>query len=134
MSDRATRFQPVSWDDLRAFLLMEQRKINRDVDHDVRLINFSLYCEQTVEGFYLDGRLVGFARWERRSGHLSNIYVTPTARGLGMAKEFIQLRRIKSLYVMPHNDLAKKLYTSLGFVISKCAVPTREFMTRLLPA
>ena len=124
------QFKLLSWDDLRAFLFQEDRKINRDVDRDVRLLNYVLFCEQTVEGFYLDGKLVGFARWDRRNGHLSNIYVTQEARGKGLAKKFINEREIRSLYVMPHNDGAKRLYASLGFIKTSCTVPTREFMVR----
>jgi len=126
------QFRLLSWDDLRAFLTSEERKINRDVDRDVRLMNYVLYCEQTVEGFYLNDKLVGFARWDRRSNHLSNIYVAQEARGNGIAKRFINERKIKSLYVMPHNDIAKRLYSALGFIKSSCTVPTREFMIRPL--
>jgi ribosomal protein S18 acetylase RimI-like enzyme len=124
------QFKLLSWDDLRYFLAKEDRKINRDVDREVRFMNYMLFCEQVVEGLYLDGQLVGFARWDRRNNHLSNLYVTQEARGMGIAKKFINERMIKSLYVMPHNDMAKQLYAKLGFILSKCAVPTREFMFR----
>lgn len=126
------QFKLLSWDDLRAFLLTEDRKINRDVDRDVRIMNYSLFCEQVVEGFYLNEQLVGFARWDKNNHHLSNIYVAAEARGRGIARLFIQAREILSLYVMPHNDVAKRLYGSLGFLASPCAVPTREFMRRNL--
>jgi ribosomal protein S18 acetylase RimI-like enzyme len=124
-------FKRLSWDDLRKFLASEASQISRDVDQEVRTtMSFSLYCDQTVEGFYLNGDLVGFARWDKRDGNLSNIYVSPKARGRGIARRFIEERPLRTLYVMPHNHLAKKLYASLGFIASPCAVPTREFMTR----
>lgn len=124
------QFRLLSWDDLRYFLAQEDRKINRDVDREVRLMNYMLFCEQTVEGLYLDGRLVGFARWDRRNNHLSNIYVAADARGKGIAKKFINERMIKSLFVMPHNDIAKHLYAKLGFILSRSGYPNREFMMR----
>lgn len=125
-------FRLLSWDDLKAFLFAESLKINRDVDQDVRFLNFPLFCEQTVEGLYLDGALVGFARWDKRNAHLSNIYVIYEARGHGISSKFLQERPIRSLFVMPHNDGAKRLYSRLGFQASQCAVPTREFMIRLI--
>jgi ribosomal protein S18 acetylase RimI-like enzyme len=126
-------FSPLSWDDLKLFLKKESGKISQDVDRDVRYMNFTLYCEETVEGFYLGEELVGFARWDKKVGHLSNLYVMVDARGRGIARRFINARPIRTLYVMPHNHLAKKLYSELGFILSSCAVPTREFMMRQLP-
>jgi len=108
----------------------EACKINRDVDQDVRYMNYSMFCQEAVEGFYVDDELVGFARWHRITYHLSNIYVSEQARGMGLARRFINERQLRTLYVIPHNHLAKRLYASLGFVQAHCSVPTREFMTR----
>lgn len=123
-------FQRISWDDLQRYLHREACKINRDVDQDVRLLNYAMFSEQTVEGIYFDGTLVGFARWDRRNNHLSNLYVSPEYRGHGIAREFIQSRNVSSLYVMPHNHDAKRLYTKLGFMRCYCNAPNREFMIR----
>lgn len=123
-------FQQVSWDDLTRFLHREVCKINRDVDQDVRYMNYSMYCAQTVEGLYVDGVMAGFARWGRRDGHLSNLYVSPEYRGRGLGKRFINDRSIRTLYVIPHNLHAKRLYLSLGFQFERSTVATREFMTR----
>lgn len=123
-------FQQVSWDDLIRYLHREACKINRDVDQDVRYMNYSMYCEQTVEGLYVDGVMAGFARWDRRNGHLSNLYVSPEYRGRGLGKRFINDRPIRTLYVVPHNHQAKRLYLNLGFQFERSSVATREFMTR----
>lgn len=123
-------FRPLTWDALKSFLSKERTKVNRDVDHDVRFVNFIMFSEQTVEGLFLNGKLVGFARWDKANGHLSNLYVMQEHRGHGIARKFIKERPIKTLYVMSQNHLAKKLYSSLGFVLSPCAVRSREFMSR----
>ncbi len=123
-------FRHIAWDELQAFLARERSLINRDVDQDVRFMNYVMYAEQRVEGLCLDGELVGFARWDIRTRHLSNLYVTPSARGHGVGRKFIQDRQIDSLYVMPHNHEAKKLYSRLGFHQIACAVPSREYMIR----
>lgn len=128
--DHDIQFAPLAWDNMRAFLETERRKINRDVDQDVRYMTYSLFCQERVEGLYLNGELVGFARWDVKVGHLSNLYVSPTARGHGIARRFLRERPIRILYVMAHNHQAKKLYTSMGFIASPAAVPFREVMVR----
>lgn len=129
MEDRI-HFALLAWDDLRAFLEQERRKINRDVDQDVRYMTYSLFCQERVEGLYLNDELVGFARWNVNNGHLSNLYVVPSARGHGIGRTFLDQRPIKILYVIPHNHEAKRFYTSVGFTLSPTGVPQRQVMTR----
>lgn len=93
-------------------------------------MTYSMFCEQAVEGIYVDGTLAGFGRWDKRNFHLSNLYINPHYRGMGLARRYINERHIRTLYVMPHNHPAKQLYHSLGFKSSPCAVPNREFMAR----
>lgn len=123
-------FRRVNWEDLSHFLHLEACKINRDVDQDVRYMTYEMFCSQCVEGIYVDGLMVGFTRWDPRNGHLSNLYVMPEARGQGLAKRYIDERPIKSLYVIPHNHAAKRLYTALGFQQQISHAPTRDYMTR----
>jgi ribosomal protein S18 acetylase RimI-like enzyme len=125
-------FRPLGWPDLQQFISKEKNKRTRDVDRDVLFMNLTLYTAQTVEGFYLDETLVGFARWDSNTRHLSNLYVSAEARGQCIASRFIDARRILSLCVLPSNHLAKKLYSRLGFGLSSCPVPSREFMSRAL--
>ena len=127
------QFKPLSWILLSRFLACEKAKRSQDVDRDVLFMNVTLYTASVVEGFYLDDVLVGFGRWNSLTRHLDNVYVTENARGHGIASKFITERAIRTLYVIPHNHEAKKLYTRLGFKSSPCAVPTREFMTRAMP-
>ncbi|WJJ55144.1 GNAT family N-acetyltransferase [Xanthomonas phage RTH11] len=127
---RVIEFRPITWDDLARFLHLEQCKINRDVDQDVRYMTYSMFCEQTVEGIYVDGQLAGFGRWDKRNFHLSNLYIVPEFRGLGLGRQYINERNIRTLYVMPHNHGAKALYAALGFIASYSNAPQRDFMVR----
>ncbi len=129
--DHDIAFLPLAWDELQAFLARERSKINRDIDQDVRFMTYAMYCEQRVEGLHLNGELVGFARWDLRNRHLSNLYVMPEARGHGIARRYMQERKFTTLYVIPTNEAAKRLYNSLGFIKQTCAVPSREFMVHM---
>lgn len=128
MTDHDIEFLPLAWPDLQAFLHRERCKVNHDIDQDVRFMTYSMYCQEKVEGLHLNGELVGFARWNLRTKNLSNLYVMPSARGYGIAHRFMTLRQFSTLFVMPHNEAAKRLYTRLGFIKQNCAIPTREFM------
>lgn len=123
-------FRPIDWMEISGFLAREGLKPNRDIDSDVRYLPFTLFAEQFVEGLYLDGVLVGFARWDIRTKHLSNLYVMQEARGKGLARKYMTERGFKSLYVMPGNEVAKRLYTSLGFEQRPSAFASREYMVR----
>lgn len=120
------QFKAVSWDELRFFLHRQRCLQEQDVDTEVRHMTLSMYCEQCVEGIYLNKELVGFARWDRCSGHLSNLYVRPSARGQGLAHQFLEERPIRTLFVMPHNDKAKRLYVSAGFSPVPSATRSRD--------
>lgn len=122
-------FRRITWDELRYYLHLESIKRNQDVDQDVRKMTFSLFAEQTVEGFFFENQLVGFARWDKRNGHLSNLYVSPEFRGTGISSAFLNERPLKTLYVIPHNDKAIAFYTRHGFV-KQDTYPTRDFMVR----
>ncbi|QVD49380.1 hypothetical protein LUCX_310 [Xanthomonas phage vB_XciM_LucasX] len=123
-------FRLLGWDELKQFLFTESCKNNKDIDQDVRVMSYLLYTQQTTEGLYLNDTLVGFARWQMKNGHLSNLYIMPEARGHGIARKYLMERPFRSLYVIPHNDPAKRLYAACGFVKALCSVPTREFMVR----
>lgn len=90
-------------------------------------VNFTL-------GAFVDGRLVGvasFARNEgvkfRHAGWVGGVYVTPSARGQGIAKMLMAalLGRVRSypgleqitLAVSHTQEAARKLYRSLGFEV-----------------
>jgi ribosomal protein S18 acetylase RimI-like enzyme len=85
-----------------------------------------------IAGAWLDGALVGAASFYRLDGlktaHRGNIwgvYVTPDARGHGIARALIshviahartQVSQVH-LSVVTENDSARRLYESLGFTI-----------------
>lgn len=123
--------KPISWETLHHFLMgeYEKREVTQDVDNDVRFVTPSMAQEQTLEGIYHEGELVGFARWDPEVGHLSNLYLTPSARGVGLARRYLNARPLRSLYVMPENPAAIQLYTSVGFTVVG-QIPTRLLMRR----
>ncbi len=70
-------FRPLAWNVLERFLSEQQYLAYQDLDHSARYITPHLYATTAVEGLYLNGELVGFARWDRSNGHLCSIYVSP---------------------------------------------------------
>lgn len=119
----------VDWETLAPFLCREL-VTSQDIDKDVlRLTSASMY-QFHAEGFYYEGELIGFGRYDPNRLHLAQVYVAPGFRGHGLAKYYINLRQIQGLWVMPENKGAIALYTSLGFkVIGQ--VTTRLYMSRL---
>lgn len=129
MSPRVS-FKSIEWWDLVQFLLDQGYLARYDLDHSARHITPHLYVISNVEGLYLDDDLVGFARWDPTVGHLSSIYVTPAARGYGVAAQFIQQRPLRSLCVMPENTAAQALYIRLGFRMTDRVMSERRYMVR----
>lgn len=126
-------FNPIDWYTLTSFLRRQIVIARDDVDVEVRMILPSQMLPPNLfEGFYVDGILCGFANWDRGTGHLCNIYVSPTVRGMGIAAKFIQERPLRSLNVMPKNTKAIALYQKLGFVLSGKDTPQRLHMQRTL--
>jgi ribosomal protein S18 acetylase RimI-like enzyme len=95
--------------------------------HAVEFGNFTL-------GVFDKEKLIGIATFfveprvkTEHKGHVFGMYVTPSARGKGVAKLLLQtlIERVKTypsikklnLSVMTTQQAAKKLYTSLGFEV-----------------
>lgn len=128
-------YRPVDWSTLVAFLTTQIAVAHKDIDHDVRRLTYKAFCEaQVVEGIYRAGteEMVGFVLWDTDNGHLRNLYVSPAARGLGIASDFLKSHPIETLQVMPGNSAAIELYRRHGFVITTVVVPNRHLMWRNL--
>lgn len=121
--------EPVTWAQLAPFLC-EQLTLSQDVDKDVLRLRPEHLYQQCTEGFFIDGMLVGFARHNAMRLHLSQIYLLPRVRGRGIAKYYIDSRKIQGLWVMPANHNAVAAYSSMGFNYID-HTPTRFYMSRL---
>lgn len=124
-------FRPVDWPTLVAYLTTQVAVAHNDIDHDVRRLTFDIFkMAEVTEGLYIGEELVGFALWDQHNGHLRNLYVSPVARGRGVASKFLTERPLRSLQVMPSNNSAIDLYTKHGFEMTDVVIPNRKFMWR----
>lgn len=106
--------EPVSWTQLAPFLC-EQMLHSRDVDKDVLRLRQEHVYQQCTEGFFVNGKLVGYARHDTKRLHLSQIYLSANIRRRGIARYYIESRKIQGLWVMGENTNAITLYGSMGF-------------------
>lgn len=126
-------FADIDWSTLSLFLKRQINIAREDTDVEVRIFHPSYFNKgNRVEGLYVDETLMGFANWTPTTGHLNNLYVSPLVRGLGLARQFMMERPLKSLYVMPRNEKAIGFYQSVGFEFSGKDLPARRHMHRLL--
>jgi ribosomal protein S18 acetylase RimI-like enzyme len=91
-----------------------------DVDLEVLLVPPTTAADDNIKvtGIYWDNELVGYARMDMSIMHLSHLYVSPAARGRGLASHFFNLMRPRSLQVMPANVKAQALYRRWGFEVA----------------
>lgn len=106
--------EPVSWAQLAPFLC-EQLLLSQDVDKDVLRLREEHLYQQCTEGFFVNGELVGYARHNAMRLHLSQIYLCPIIRRRGIARYYIESRKVQGLWVMGENTTAITLYGSMGF-------------------
>lgn len=86
-----------------------------------------------------DGTLAAFGQYYARLGrcHLARLAVAPALRGRGIAEVLVrELSRLGSaalgvdgysLFVLPDNEPAQRLYRRLGFVVAAYPEPAPEF-------
>ena len=86
-----------------------------------------------------DGRLGAFGQFYRRLGrcHLARLAVAPALRGRGIGSNLVrELCRLGSaalgvdsysLFVLPGNERAQRLYRHLGFAVATYPEPSPEF-------
>lgn len=122
-------YRTISWEELSPFLRMSLIN-NRDVDTDVLRLRREQLQTFHCEGIYLNDRLVGFGRYDTNRLHLAQLYVDPSYRGLGVGREYMNTRNIQGLWVMPENQKAIALYSSMGFKVIGEA-PGRLYMSRV---
>lgn len=122
---------PVSWEVLSLYMSKMRAIPTVDVDKEVLYLN-QLTCQG--HDYYVvqsEDVLLGFVIHQPVSKHLTAVFIDPRFRGLGLGTKVLEMLVIHSLYVMPANTRAFKLYERCGFVhMPSMDLPTRRYMFR----
>ncbi len=122
---------PVSWEVLSLYMTKMRAIPTVDADREVLYLNQLTCVGHDLYVIEVESVLVGFVIHHPISKHLCGMFVDPRFRGLGLATKVLELLVIRSLYVMPSNILAFRLYERCGFVhMPSMDLPTRRFMFR----
>lgn len=104
----------------------EQNKDDHAPEYEQTVLNIpTLKCgleagyyarQRSCFGLFMEtGEMLGYCVLDEGRKSLDFLHIKKEVRGLGLGKWFLGNFDIKSVYVEPENQIAKALYTKLGY-------------------